>query len=483
MMRATSKATEACAPRGMAARRARVLATAAILGALPAAGWAQSLTDALIQAYQASPILAQQRNLLRVQDEDVAVAVAALRPTVSYLASTGYAENSRNVSEGSTSTLGLVLDYTLIDGGRRAFQIGAAKEAVLGARWQLVDVEQQVLSAAINAYLALALAVRTVDVRESNLRLIDTQLQASEDRFEVGEVTRTDVAIAEARLAAAVSLLAAARGQVDIAREQYRLATGVLPTGTLSGLPPMPALPPTLEGAQALGVQVNPTIKALQHDIVAGELLVQLARANSLPTIGLQGNLNLSNDNRDTFAGASAGRTGSASVTLQGQGPIYTGGRLSALQRQATARLNATRAQLGQQARVVTDAVGRAWAALQVARAQVTASDQQIRSAQLAFEGFREEASLGARTTLDVLDAEQELLDARVLRLEAETQEQGAIYDVLSAIGLLTTEHLGLNVERYDPTEYYNAVRTAPLGTTSERGGRLDRVFQRFGRN
>ena len=460
--------------------RVRIAAATALALACTASGtWAQSLADAMVLAYRSSPLLAQQRNLLRADDEDVAQAVAALRPTIRYLAETRLDDTTSGVpgTLGSTtsSTLGLVVDYTLIDGGQRAFRIGATKEAVLAARWSLLQVEQQVLGAAVDAYLALALAVRTVDVREANLRLLDTQLQAARDRFEVGEVTRTDVAIAESRLAAARSSLAAARGQVDIGREAYRLATGELPSGTLSSLPPMPELPPSVERAQALAVQVNPTIKALQHNVVAGDLLVQVAEANRLPTISLQGTVGITSD----------GGPERRSLSLQGSGPIYTGGNLSSLSRQAVAQVNATRAQLAQQARVVTDAVGRAWAALQVSKAQVAASDQQIRAAQLAFEGFREEASLGARTTLDVLDAEQELLDARVLRLEAETQLQGALYDVLAAIGLLTTDHLGLAVERYDPTEYYNAVRTAPAtrAQPSARGNRLDRVLNRFGRD
>lgn len=459
---------------------AAAMAAALAVGAsvVPGAAAAQSLTDALVLAYRSSPILAQQRNLLRSLDEDVAQEVSSLRPTINYLAETSLADRQLS-GTGSSSTLSLILDWTLMDGGRRAFQIGAAKEAVLSARWSLVEAEQQVLGSAVDAYLALALAVRTVDVQESNLTLLETQLQAAQDRFEVGEVTRTDVAIAQARLAAAQSSLAAARGQVDLGRELYRLATGELPGRSLSGLPPEPELPPTVEGAQALAVQINPTIKALQHDIVAADLLKQFAEAQRLPTVSLSGNLSDNNDN------ISGGRGFDRSIGLQLQGPIYTGGNISSLSRQATARANAARAELAQRARVVTEEVGRAYAQLMVARAQLVASEEQVRSAQLAFEGFREEALLGARTTLDVLDAEQELLDARVGRLQAETELQGALYDVLDAIGLLTTDHLGLGVERYDPDEYYLAVRTAPatLPTASDRGGRLDRVLRRFGRD
>ena len=469
----------------------RTAAAAALVGAATlgtVSAQAQSLTDAMILAYDSSPLLDQQRNLLRAQDEGVATAVAALRPSLRYQAQVSSGRNvgrvvraqngnaiSRTTNNASAS---LIANWTLLDGGRRALQVAFRKEAVLAARWGLVDAEQTVLLNAVNAYLELALAVRTVDVRESNLRLITTQLDAARDRFEVGEVTRTDVAIAEARLAAAQSSLAAARGQVDIARETYRFVTGQLPGRSLSGLPPMPALPTSVEQAQALAVQIHPAIKQLQHTVVGRQILVQAQEAGRLPTVDFQVSAGVSDSS------GQEDRSDSVSASITGSGPIYTGGRISSGIRAAVAELNADRNSLAQQARLVTQEVGQAWAMLQVAKAQVIASQEQIRSAQLAFEGFREEALLGARTTLDVLDAEQELLDARVARLQAETEAQGALYDVLDAIGLMTVDHLGLDVERYDPTEYYNAVRSAPATLrSSARGDRLDRVLQRQGRN
>ncbi|WP_308914891.1 TolC family outer membrane protein [Jannaschia sp. LMIT008] len=454
-------------------RLAAAVVGTAMAMAQPMPAWAQSLTDALILAYDSSNILEQQRALLRGLDDDVAVAVAALRPTLSYRGTAGIDYDDVR-GNSSNATLGVVLDYTILDGGQRAFRIGAAKEAVLAARWNLVQFEQEVLLLAVDAYLNLVLAARIVDVRESNLRLLDTQLAAARDRFEVGEVTRTDVSIAEARRAAARSALAAARGQVDIQRERYRLATGHLPGANLQGMIPTPELPPTVERAQALAVQINPTIKSSQHDITASRLLVQIADAARRPTLSFQGN-----------AGVASRGVENAGIGLDVRGPIYDGGAISARTRNAIAGLQARQAGLLQQARAVTDNVGQAWAFLQIARAQVIASNEQVRSAQLAFEGFREEALLGARTTLDVLDAEQELLDARTARLEAQTEAELAVYRVMAAIGLLTTDHLGLRVERYDPSRYYNAVRTAPTTrpTQSVQGSRLDRVLQRFGRD
>ena len=454
----------------------------AVLGALPA--MAETLSDALIQAYRSSPSLEQQRLLLRVTDEDVAVAISALRPTVNFQATYGKTIVSSDFIGQRTSTngsLALVLDYTLADGGQRHLRIAASKEAVLAARFGLVQFEQGVLLDAVSAYLDLRLAVRLVDVRESNVRLITQQLRAAEDRFEVGEVTRTDVAIAQSRLAAARSALAAARGQVDVNREGYRLAIGVLPSGVLSNPPAPPALPASVEGAQQLALQVHPLISAGQHEITALTLLADARAADRLPSVSARGSLGRDRTNSNG-SGSDA-----LSLSITGNVPIYTGGRLPALQRQAIAQAQAARSDLGQTSRVIVDGVGRAWAGLEVARAQVVATQQGVRSAQLAFEGFREEAQLGARTTLDVLDAEQELLDARTDQLQAESDAQFAVYNVLASVGLLTTEHLGLSVERYDPSVYYNAVSNAPQAVAparpSERGGRLDSVLRRFGRN
>ncbi|WP_328795224.1 TolC family outer membrane protein [Jannaschia marina] len=447
-----------------------------LLGALPA--WAESLSDALVHAYRSSPSLEQQELLLRVTDEDVAVAVAALRPTLNFQAnytkSVIFDQFSTRTTT-TTGTLSLILDYTLADGGQRHMRLSAAKEAVLAARYRLIQFEQGVLLDAVNAYLNLRLAARTVDVRESNVRLINQQLTAARDRFEVGEVTRTDVALAESRLAAARSALAAARGEVDVQSEVYRLTIGRLPQGGLQAPPSLPELPPSVDRAQQLALQIHPLISAGQHDIASLTQLADAAAADRLPSVELRGTAQRTRPDNDTL-----------SLGVTGNIPIYTGGRLPALQRRAIAQAQASRSALGQTSREIVEGVGRAWAGLEVARAQITATRQGVRSAQLAFEGFREEAQLGARTTLDVLDAEQELLLARVDQLQAETDAQIAVYSVLASIGLLTTDHLGLTVERYDPTDYYNAVSNAPrtpIETRSERGNRLDSVLQRFGRN
>ncbi|MFW5881968.1 MAG: TolC family outer membrane protein, partial [Roseicyclus sp.] len=362
-------------------------------------------------------------------------------------------------------------------GGSRRLSLEAARETVLAARAGLVSVEQQVLLDAVTAYLNVWRDLRVVNVRESNVRVVTQQLRAARDRFEVGEDTRTDVAQAEARLAEARSALAAARGQLEISRELFALAIGRRP-GTLSGPGALPGLPRSQEEAAALARQNTPSIRQLQHEVRAAELAVQGARAAYRPTITLEGQLS------DTFEAPNPlAEDENASIGLTLRQPLYTGGRLSSLERQALAQTAAVRASLNQQTLVNLQIMGNAWAQLRIANAQIQAAEQRISAAELAFEGVREEAALGARTTLDVLDAEQAVLDARISRIEAQSNLYLAAYQILAAAGLLTVEHLDLHVPGYDPAVYYDLVDEAPVRVPSVQGQRLDSVMERLGRD
>ena len=434
---------------------------------------AETLTDALIAAYRNSNLLDQNQAVLRAADEDVAVAVSSLRPVVSY-ALQGQWQRADittllgpSVSEGLSASLTLSAELTLIDFGRRQIGILIAKESVLATRQALIDVEQSVLLAAVRAYVDVRLAQEVVALRQSNLRLITQELRAARDRFDVGEITRTDVSIAEARLAASRAALASAEGQLMIAREAYKAATGAYPN-RLAALPRAPALPHTMEEAQGVARATHPQIRQAQHQVTIAELQVDLANANRKPVVG--GGLTLRTDDDDqqsTTLGLSMSQT------------LYAGGRLSALQRQALAGKDAARAGLQQVAVGILQNVGVAWANLAVASASIEASDLQIRAAQAAFDGVREEAAAGTRTTLDVLDAEQELLDARNARLEAEAQRYVAVYQVLATMGLLTVDHLQLGIPTYDPEAYYGAVEKAP--SHSAQGKKLDRILEKIG--
>ena len=448
-----------------------VLAVGAALAA-PLAN-AETLTDALIAAYRNSNLLDQNRAVLRAADEDVATAVAALRPVVAYSADAGWAKldistaAGRAVVENLSASLTLTADMTLFDFGRNALGIEIAKASVLATRQALVEVEQQVLLAAVQAYVDVRLAEELVILGQSNFRLIEEELRAAQARFEVGETTLTDVAIAQARLAGSRASLASADGSLLIARESYKASTGAYP-GRLAPLPGLPELPRTLEEAQAVARNTSPLIRQAQQLVTLSEFQLSLAEAARLPTIG---------------AGITL-RTDDLGFNSQGVGlrmnqTIYAGGAISALQRQAIAGKDGANATLMQTAVSVMEAVGVTWATLEVSAAAIVATEEQVTAAQTAFDGVRQEAEVGARTTLDVLDAEQELLDARLDRLRAQAVRYVGVYRVLASIGLLTVDHLQLGIPTYDPEAYFNAVKNAP--SHSVQGKKLDRILQKIG--
>ena len=309
-----------------------------------------------------------------------------------------------------------------------------------------------------------------VNLRENNVRLLTEQLRATRDRFEVGEVTRTDVSLAEARLAAARSGLAAEQGGLARAKEQYKAVVGRYP-GVLAAPPRAPAVPGTEEAARAVARQENPQVLQIQHQVKATELVAEQAALSKYPTLSANGRVGIDQDGEDSL---------SLGVTLGG--PIYQGGAIASGVRQAQAQKDQVRALLYTTGLLVDQQVGNAYANLAVAVASIDASDRQVKAAQLALEGVREELQLGARTTLEVLDQEQELLDAQTNRVAAEGDRYLAVYQVLDAMGLLTAERLGLNVPIYDPAAYYNAVKDAPGSAFSDEGRRLDRVLRAIGK-
>ncbi|GAB1363127.1 TolC family outer membrane protein [Rhodobacter sp.] len=453
----------------------RAVAVTAALAVSVAQASAETLADALIAAYKNSHLLDQNQAVLRAADEDVAIAVSSLMPVISFAATAGYSyartnlPNTTNhlVTEGLSSSATLSAELMLLDFGRREFGIRIAEHTVIATRHALVNVEQQVLLAAVSAYVNVQLTQEIVALRESNVRLITQELRAAQDRFDVGEVTRTDVSIAEARLAAARSALAAAQGDLMVAREAYKAATGAYP-GRLARLPAAPKIGKSLEEAQAVARRSHPLVLQAQELVTVAEAQVGLADAAMKPTVGLGASVQWTDDGDLTERlGLSLNQT------------IYAGGEYSARYRKALAGQDRSRAALGQTVVDVLQNVGNAWASLAVYAASIEASDRQIRAAQAAFDGVREEATLGARTTLDVLNAEQELLNARSARLEAEAGRYIAVYQVLASMGLLTVEHLKLGIPTYDPQAYYNAVKNAPA--TSSRGKKLDEILKKIG--
>lgn len=449
-------------------RSARSIAVCAVIMSAPMSAFATTLQDTLVAAYLNSNLLEQNRALLRATDEDVAVAYSALRPQINANSSINYSDQATGFGGGDlSSSISLGLDLLLYDSGSTRLGVEAAKETVLAARAQLVSLEQQVLLSAINAYLSVQRDTRTVSLREGNLRLITQELRAARDRFEVGEVTRTDVAQAEARLAEARGALAQAQGNLAISRELYAATVGQKP-GTLSAIRSLPALPKSVAQARKLAEQNQPRIDQAQHQISANELNAARAQAAMRPNIRL-----------NATAGHNSRIDNNSSIGLQMNVPLYQGGQLKALERRAFAQVHASRSNLNQVVLEVRQSVSDSWSQLAVANAQLQASERQISAAEVAFEGVREEAKLGARTTLDVLDAEQSLLDARTNRVVFETQVFAAAYQLISSMGLLTVSELRLPVKQYDPNEYFDAVKEAPV-PRSKQGQKLDRILGRY---
>ncbi|WP_246087796.1 TolC family outer membrane protein [Paracoccus marinus] len=450
--------------------------------ALPAS--AESLADVLVAAYRHSALLEQNRAVVRAADEDVAQAMSALRPVVQWAASHGFRQIDGE--ESVSQTMQLVAQMTLFDFGRSQLAIDIAKENVLATRESLLAIEQDVLLDAVDSYLRVRNAQQQISLQQNSVNLLGQELQAARDRFEVGEITTTDVSLAEAQLAATRANLAAAEGSLEIAIEAFTASVGRAPID-LDPPPALPKRPESLQAAQAVGRRTNPAILQAQRATAGAELGVAAAAAERRPTI--TGNAGLSTTRapeatRNVIGlpdgGSRQGTTSTLSAGVELNQTLYSGGRLPSIHRQAMARRDSARAALLDAARQVDLSVGTAWANIDVARAQISATDEQISAAQQAYEGVREEATLGARTTLDVLDAEQDLLQARADRITAETNLQLAHYQLLAGMGLLTVEDLNLGIPTYDPSAYYGAVRDAPY--TSTQGDNLDRVLRAIGK-
>ena len=445
----------------------------------PSAG--ESLTDAFISAYRNSALLESTRALLRAEDESVAAAVAALRPTLVSAASiTGRMERSpagqnvsRRTNDGRVRTaLSLTAEWLLSDGGAGEFGTKAARETVLAARHTLVEVEQSVLMSAAIAFHDVILRNELLELAENGLRVFESQLEAAQGRFELGEVTRTDVSIVEARLASAKSELLLRRGELEIARESYRLATGTYPDGLLPP-PPAPEIPISLESARNIARSHHPSILRAQHTVAAAQHAVRQAEIIR-PLIYLGGTVAA---NRDV--GAWERGNDSASVSLTARMPLYYGGQFDSRLRRGIANLERARFELEQTTRVVDQEVAAAWTRLQIAKSSIEARELQVAATELALTGLKQEAGLGLRTTLDVIDSELDVLAAGNDLIAAKNDRNVAVYSLLASVGLMTVKHLGLGIPVYDPAKNLNRVQSAPVETWPMTS--VDRAFRALG--
>ena len=438
---------------------AAALSASASLLALGNGAQAQTLEEALAQAYNNNPTLQAERARLRATDEAYVQARAALFPTLSASASVsrqhvesestfvigGNTVSSVSESDSTPKNYSITANQAIYRGGRTDGAIQQATASVMAGRETLRTVEQTVLVNVVTAFMDVRRDAEVVAIRRNSADVLARHLQAARDRFEVGEITRTDVAQAEARLSGAQAQLAAAQSQLSISRAAYERLTGE-PPATLQNPPELPGLPEGLADAAELAFANNPQLLAAQHGEDAARQGVRVARGAMRPEVSLSATAssardsNFSGDVRDTTS-----IVGRVSI------PILTGGLNGSRVRAALAQEEQARHQVREARRQVTEGIAIAWNGYVASLAVIESSQQAARANEIALDGVEQEAYVGIRTTLDVLDAEQELLESRLTLVSAERDSYVAGYRLLQAMGLASAEQLNLAVEYYDP--------------------------------
>lgn len=439
----------------------RLSATAALLALCAGAAGAESLADALVKAYQNSPLLEANRAALRSLDESVPQARSRQRPQVGLGANATTQSSAEDLDGDQLSNAQASLNASLLvyDHGQTKAAVAAATNRIAAGRADLKNVEQSVLYSAVVAYADVRQTTEFVRIGKNDVDRLNETLDATQNRYDVGEVTRTDVSQSQSRLAASRSNLASAVGRADIARQAYKQAVGTLP-GKLEALPPLPALPGSLQAAQNIAMQRHPQIVSAQFAERAAVYDFDRALGAKGPTVTVSGQVGAERgDSNGYWDGVGYGQIG-----IEGNLPLYTGGQNDSVIRQAQDLLDQRRFEVQDTARTIAQSVAESWSNLDVAKASIVARRQQAEAARIAAEGVAEEARLGARSTLDVLDADQERLQAEAEIVQSVRDEYVAAYGLLRSMGLLTVEHLKLGIETYDPDVNFVAVRDGKPG-------------------
>lgn len=441
-------------------RRLLGAAAAALIAASATPSWAEDLRDAIVLAYQTNPTLLAQRAQQRALDESYVQSRVGLRPTLDASASTGYSRSWPEQTglfapddESNSLSAGVSLRQPLYSGGRVTHGIDAALAGVERGRQNLRAVEQQVMLNVIQVYADVIRDTEILRIRETNLGVLQRQLEEANARFEVGEITRTDVSQAQARLASSQADLSSARAQLAITRAAYAAVIGQ-PPGTLEALPDLPGTPGDFDIALDMGLADNPELLAALWSLEAAEASVAAARADHLPSAGLTASYGTSG----TAAPFGLDDSQSLQVGVSASIPLFTGGLNRSRVRQALEQANA--AQLGVEGarRTVLQDVSSAFAQVMSSNDALRASEEQVRAARIAAEGVRQEAQVGLRTTLDVLNQELELRNAEIAYVSAQRNRYVAQALLLAAMGNLEGPDLVGDVPAYDPDTNFNRV-------------------------
>lgn len=449
-----------------------------------ASAQAQTMEEVLALTYRTNPQLSADRARQRATDEGVPRALSNWRPTVTVSSQVGKGrdrlrtENSvgttiRTNGNRTPEVATVQVTQPLYRGGRTLAETSRAENLVLQGRAQLQSTEQSVLLDAATAYTNLLQDQAVLDLNINNEQVLQRQLDAARDRFQVGEITRTDVSQAEARLSRARADRIQAEGNLTSSRANYVRIVGQ-PPGRLSPARVPAVLPATEADALNIAASDNPAVVSAKYAERAARDDVDLISGEFLPTVSLQGTLSRQHE---TQTAGFERDVAEANVVLSV--PLYQGGQVDARVREAKQTAMQRRITAEDTIRRAREDATRTWEALTTARARIQAFQAQIRADEIALEGVEQEARVGSRTVLDVLDAEQELLDAKVNLVRAQHDEIVASYQLTAALGRLTAQSLKLPVEVYDPTVYYNRTRERWWGTDTGDEDKQDRSAAR----
>ena len=431
--------------------------------------WSQNLDEALAAAYQNNPTLNAQRARLRATNEQVPQALSGYRPTLRAFSEVGRTyQNSRNQTSLANEdnallarSYGATLEQPLFRGGQTAAATRGAENTVRAERSRLESIEQTVLLDATTAYSDVYRDQAVLELTIRNEQRLARQLEATRDRFQVGEVTRTDVSQAEARLARATSERIGAEGDLAASRAVFSNVIGIAPA--LLPRPPLPqALPMSLAAATDIAIGNNPDVTTAEFRERSAIDSVDQVRGELSPTLSLIGRLQRQED-----ISRSNSRFDSAEALVSLNFPLYQAGTVFSRLRERKQLVVEQRRLLEQSQRDAVEEATRAWNALETASAEIGSFSKQVEANRIALDGVEKEAEVGARTVLDVLDAQQELLNSQVSLVRAERDQVVAAFQLKASVGVLTARQLNLFVDYYDPDLHFRQVRNSWFGGSS----------------
>ncbi len=443
-------------------RLARGLLVSVVLFSAPAS--AETLNEALASAYSGNPALRAERARQRATDEQVPQALSGWRPTVTAQGDAGHNRSNSHPgpsTESDPAGVSISLAQPVFRGFKTINGTKAAEASVLAGRQDLLAVEQDILFRAVQAYVNVLRDRQIVAFRQKNVSVLEEQLRAATARFEAGETTRTDTAQARARLSQSQASLSGARANLAASVANYTRIVGHAP-GTLK-YPRVAPVPSSLRAALAIAAETNPDVLAAAFVEEVSRYTIEVVRGDLLPSLSLEATASLRHD-----PGGNAHTSESATIRGVLSVPLYEAGLVYSAVREAKHVASQRRLLVIETGRAVREAVESTWSFLAASQQTIAAAKAQVAAAELALEGVRQEYQVGSRTTLDVLDAEAEVVDARIVLVTAQRDRVVDAYQLLAAIGRLTARDLGLAVTYYDAEQNYRKVRNKWFGTGVE---------------